>query len=554
VSTPIVARPEGFEFSATEKALIRWTLYVGYAALAVGVVNGLGQALSYAGIDILRFFPGMRTYYQGLTVHGVFNAIVLTFAFANGFLTLTTARGLAVRPQATLLAGSLGVLALGSVLAAGAMFSGKASVLYTFYPPLQAHWTFYLGLALVVVSTWLTSANLFSMLRRWRREHPGERIPLLAFMSVVTYAMWDIASVGIAIEVVVFLLPWSLGWVAGVDPLLSRTLFWYTGHAIVYFWLLPIYVSWYGMIPRQAGGILFSDSLVRIAFLMFLCLSIPVGFHHQFVDPGIHTGLKGLHTVLTFGVFFPSLMTAFAILYALEVGARRAGGRGLVAWFLRIPWRDPAVTAQVLAMLTFFLGGITGLMNASYNMNQVVHNTTFVPGHFHMTVGSAVAMSILGIAYWLIPYLSGRALVWPALARLQSWLYFFGVLVFARGMISGGLEGMPRRTLMLAAAYTRDSWHLPGLLTGVGGALMFAGAVLFFVVLGGTILFGRPTEVRDLPFASTAVAPTPHGWEVQLDRLGVWASVAVVLIAVAYGPFFSTYLPPRLVSRPFTLF
>lgn len=117
---------------------------------------------------------------------------------------------------------------LGAGLAAWAIVSGRASVMYTFYAPLQAHWTFYLGLALLVVSTWLTSLNMFLALRSWRRDNPGERIPLLAYISIATYVMWDLASIGIAVEVVGILLPWSLGMIDRVDPLLTRTLFWFS--------------------------------------------------------------------------------------------------------------------------------------------------------------------------------------------------------------------------------------------------------------------------------------------------------------------------------------
>ena len=159
MSSPVVHDPRGFALPDSQRAIIRWTIYLGFSALAVGVVNGLGQALNYAGIDILRFFPGMRTYYQGLTVHGVFNALVFTFSFSNGFLLLTTARGLGRKCNDALLVAMFATLVLGGLLASFAMFTGRASVLFTFYPPLQAHWTYYLGLALVVISTWVTSAN-----------------------------------------------------------------------------------------------------------------------------------------------------------------------------------------------------------------------------------------------------------------------------------------------------------------------------------------------------------------------------------------------------------
>ena len=119
---------------------------------------------------------------------------------------------------------------------------------------------------------------------------------------------------------------------------------------------------------------------------------------------------------MTFAIFFPSLMTAFSVMYALEIGGRRRGGNGLIGWFFKIPWSDPSVAAQVLAMIAFLLGGISGLMNASYTMNMEIHNTAFIPGHFHLTIGCAVALSYMGIAYWMIPYLERREL-WSPRAR-----------------------------------------------------------------------------------------------------------------------------------------
>jgi cytochrome c oxidase subunit 1 len=163
-----------------------------------------------------------------LTIHGVLNALVLTTAFANGFVALTTARGLGRKLNGPSLQLAFWLLSVGTLLAAFGILTERADVLYTFYAPLQSHWTFYLGLVLVVVSTWVSSANQMVTLRQWRRERRGERIPLMAFMSVATYIVWDIASAGIAIEVVFLLFPWSLGLVAGTDPLLTRTLFWFT--------------------------------------------------------------------------------------------------------------------------------------------------------------------------------------------------------------------------------------------------------------------------------------------------------------------------------------
>ena len=545
----VVADPSGWDLDAGARRLLRWTLYVGYFALFAGVAHGLAQALSYARIDILRYFPALQSYYQGLTAHGVANALFFTFTFANAFLPLMTARSLGRPLRKGYLHASLWTLVAANILVIFAVTTDRASVLYTSYAPLQAHWSYYLGLVLLVVSTWIASVHMFLLLRGWRKENSGERIPLLAFISVASYAMWDLASLGVAVSFLGFLLPWSIGWLERTDPLLNRTLFWFTGHAIVYAWLLPAYVSWYALVPRQAGGKLLSDSLTRVVFILFLLLSIPTGFHHQYTDPGISEAMKAVHGVLTFGVFYPSLATAFSVVAALEIAGRRRGGTGLLGWIRRLPWDNPSLVAQVLAMFTFVFGGITGLINASFTVNQVVHNTAWIPGHFHMSVGSAVALTLMGIGYWIIPYLTDRKLWGRRVAVAQSWIYTVGVLVMARGLISGGLDGMPRRTFMAEANYGLESWELAGALTAIGGSLMTLGALLFFLVIGMTVLFGaRGRGPRDIPFSETLLGPSGAGWERRLDRLGWWFVAAVVLIVIAYGPFLLSYLPPDLVS------
>jgi cytochrome c oxidase subunit 1 len=554
MSAPVVFDPTGFAFPANQRRALQWAMVIAIVAMFAGVAHGLAQALSYAGIDILQYFPGLRSYYQGLTVHGVAQALILTFAFSNGFLPMVTARALGRPLNTPLLHATFWAMAVGCGLAGYALMTNQASVLYTSYSPLQAHWTYYLGLALVVVSTWLASANMFLTLRAWRREHPGTRIPLLAYIAILSYAMWDLASIGIAVLFLGFLLPWSIGWLPKVDPLFNRVLFWFTGHAIVYAWLLPAYVSWYALIPKQVGGKIISDRLTRAVFVLFLLLSIPTGFHHQYADPGIAERYKAFQAVLTFGVFFPSIATAFSVMASLEIGGRARGGTGLLGWIRKLPWGDPSVVAQLLAMLTFVLGGFTGLINASFTMNQVVHNTAWMPGHFHMTVGSAVLLSIIGVSYWAVPYLTGRRLWAPKLAVAQSWIYTVGLMIFARGLISGGLQGMPRRTFIAQATYTGEGWGLAGALTGIGGSIMTAGMLLFFLIMIMTRLVGkRDGAPKDIPVSETLTPPSPSGWDARLDRIGFWVVMAIVLILLAYGPFFLTY-HLNLVSPGFRLY
>jgi len=239
------------------------------------------------------------------------------------------------------------------------------------------------------------------------------------------------------------LIPWSLGWQRGTDPLLARTLFWFTGHPIVYFWLLPTYVSWYTLVPRQAGANCLATLWhVGRSFSSCSCLH-RWGLHHQFTDPGIGQGWKLTHAFLTFAVFFPSLLTFFNVV--ASPGKRRParGGRGLLAWFAKLPWSDPSVTAQVLAMLLFAFGGIGGLVNASYSLNLVVHNTAYIVGHFHLTVGTAVTLSFMGITYWFVPVLRGRV------SGVRVWRWFRA----GSGLWHGGCFRLP--------CMTWASWGMP---------------------------------------------------------------------------------------------
>ena len=101
---------------------------------------------------------------------------------------------------------------------------------------------------------------------------------------------------------------------------------------------------------------------------------------------------------------------------------------------------------------------------------------------------------------------------------------------------------MPRRIFRAQATYDNPAWDLGGMLTGIGGTLMFIGVMLFFLTVGLTVLMGRRGEQpKDVPVSETLTAPSTTGWERSLDRLGLWFVAAIVLILIAYGPFFLTY-------------
>ncbi|MBI5841612.1 MAG: cbb3-type cytochrome c oxidase subunit I [Chloroflexi bacterium] len=542
---------QAYEITPKDKNFIGWHLAVAIIALAIGSLFGPLQAFEHAGWDLYKYLnPLIKSYYQGLTLHGVLNALVWTTFFITGFLTFTVIYGFK-RPLKYPTLNLIGFLLMvvGLVLAAIPILLNEATVLFTFYPPMKANWAFYVGLTLVVVGSWVEGWGFFYTYAAWRKENPGVRTPFIAFGSIITMLLWQIATIGIAVDMLTMLIPWSLGLLPGVDPQLSRTYFWFTGHPLVYFWLLPAYISWYAMLPKQVGGKMFSDSLARFAFWLFLILSVPLGFHHQYVDPGVPPAWKFIHAMLTFSVFFPSMLTAFTVVASLEYGARQNGGKGMFGWMRALPWSNPSVAAQLLAGLLFFFGGIGGLANASYNVNLVLHNTAFVPGHFHLTVGTGVTLTFIGISYWLIPYLTGKKLWQPKWAVAQAWLWFVGMIIFSNSMHILGLLGAPRRTPLNLAPYIPAEWNSRLFQVGIGGAILFVSGAIYLTVVAATFWSKQPaTEKVEVPVAEALQDPAlGPAW---LDRWTPWVVATLALIVLAYGPMLFDLIKNIALTSP----
>jgi cytochrome c oxidase subunit 1 len=531
---------------------------IGFAMVALFIGGSMGplQKLEHVGINWYSAFRflGIQTYYQGLTLHGVLNALVWTTFFIVGFFTYAIVRSLG-RPLRQPLINVIGLvlMILGVVMAGVPILMNLASVLYTFYPPMQASFWFYLGLVLVVVGSWVSGWGFYYTYWGWRKDNPKTRTPFIALASLITMVMWQIATLGVAVEILFLLIPWTLGLVEGTDPQLARTFFWFFGHPLVYFWLLPAYVSWYAMLPKQAGGKMYNESLARLVFWLFLVLSIPVGLHHQFVDPGVPNGWKFIHALLTYALFIPSMLTAFTVVASLELGGRANGGKGLLGWVPKLPWGNPSYAAQNLAMILFAFGGVGGLTNASYNLNLAIHNTSWVPGHFHLTLGSAVTLTFFGISYWLVPALSGKELFSRRMGLWQAWTWFAGMLLMSNGLHILGLNfGAPRRSALGGAPYVDASWNPMMIEAAIGGIILGISGLLFFGNMLGTVLHKkRVTTPVEMPVAEPMEPEPIPSW---LDTWRPWVVTTIVLILIAYGPVLINLISNiNLTSPGFTI-
>lgn len=531
------------QISKSLKRLIYWELGIPITLLSIGIYHGLMQTIYRSGV-IHEARMAHLDYYQGLTLHGVINAVVLTSYFAVAFGHATMAFYFKKEPNKKVAWLSFWSMTIGTLLAAWAMLAGKASVLYTFYPPLKAHPLFYVGAALLIVGSWIPLFNWAKMYVRWKKENSTVKTPLAVLGTLVNFIIWFVCTLAVAYEVLVLLIPWSMGWSKTINVTLARTLFWFFGHALVYFWLLPAYVMYYTMLPKLAGGKLFSDLAGRIALFLFLIFSVPVGVHHQFSDPSITKGVKLFQGLLTYGVAIPSFITAFTLAASLEYAGRKRGARGL-GFFGRLPYLDPnnyLFAYFISGLFLFIFGGLTGLVNASGQLNNVVHNTAWMPGHFHMTVAGPVFLGIIGMSLFLYATNSGKKIFLPKLNVIIPYLWVIGILIFSFGLSWGGLRGEPRRT-NLGITYLNPNhpqftpeWVPTTLLALAGGVIMTVAGLFFFIVFFGTML-RKSSAQGELTLPVSEILHDEKRIPL-FDTFKPWLVTMAVILVISYVPAF----------------
>jgi cytochrome c oxidase subunit 1 len=203
-----------------------------------------------------------------------------------------------------------------------------------------------------------------------------------------------------------------------------------------------------------------------------------------------------------------------------------------------LPWSDPVFSGSALGMLLFIGGGFGGIVNSSYSMDILVHNTMWIVGHFHITVGGPVALTFIGVSYKLIPVLTGRRLFAPKMALAQTYLWFIGMVLMSVSMHWAGLLGAPRRTsdVTYFGAAGAQTWHGEMVAAAIGGTLLFISILMFVTVAVGTYLRDEhAAEGTAFAFAQVEeeALPTPPVFD-QIARFGL---IAIALALVAYaGP------------------
>jgi len=514
------------------KRLILAHFWLAFAVFGLALFLGAWQMLVRS--PLYAWIGNPEWYYRSLTAHGTAMAYVFPTLVAMGFGYAITESALQQRLVGArwAWAGFL-LIVVGAVTAMVPVALGRASVLYTFYPPLIGNAFYYIGVVLVVVGSWIWVALMSINLRVWKRAHPGKPVPLAMFANVAGSYLWAWTSVGAALELLLQIIPVALGVRTTIDAGLARVFFSWTLHAIVYFWLMPTYIAYYTIVPRAIGGRVYSDTMARISFILFLVVAMPIGLHHTFADPQVGAGFKFIHSAFTAIVALPTLLTVFTICASVEIAGRLRGGRGMFGWIAALPWKSPIMLATAFSFVMLGFGGAGGLINMSYQLDSSIHNTQWVTGHFHLIFGGAIVIMYFAIAYDLWPHLTGRMLPDLRLARIQLWLWFVGMIVTTFPWHWVGILGMPRRMAYFDFSDPAIATQASSVtLSAIGAFILLISGLLFLIIL--VRAHAAPSTDAGAYRFSVAVHPV-RSVPLALNGYAIWVALMIALTITNYG-------------------
>ena len=129
-----------------------------------------------------------------------------------------------------------------------------------------------------------------------------------------------------------------------------------------------------------------------------------------------------------------SMVHGLTVPGAIEAAQRRNGfNRGMFEWLRKAPWGHPAFAGMFLSLVFFgFIGGISGVVLGTEQLNVLMHNTIYVPGHFHGTVVAGTTLAFMAATYLVLPLIFQREIIWPKLGARCSPICSASVLPASR--------------------------------------------------------------------------------------------------------------------------
>jgi cytochrome c oxidase subunit 1 len=502
----------GLQFDLDAEKLIRWNAVAGVLALLVGGIMALGV--------ILTRWPAVKLlppdwFYLVLTAHGVDMLLVWIIFFEMAVLYFASSTLLRCR-IATPKVAWLGfwLMVVGAVMGNYAVLAGESSVMFTSYVPMQASPWFYLGLILFAVGALIGCFVFLGTLVVARKEKSYEgSVPVVTFgaLTACIIAVFTILS-GAGILIPTFL--WSVGLIKEIDPQLYRMVWWGLGHSSQQINVSAHVSIWYLIAAVVLGAKPLSEKVSRFAFFLYILFLQLASAHHLLSDPGMSAEWKVLNTsYFMYFAVLASMIHGFTVPGAIEAAQRKKGyTNGMFEWLRKAPWGNPAFSGMFLSLVSFgFIGGISGVVLGTEQLNMLMHNTFYVPGHFHATVVSGTTLAFMAVTYLLVPTVFKREMISPGLCKLQPYLFGLSMAVLTLVMMGAGTLGVSRRHWDMAFSGAPFQYEWPGAaylmmgLTGIFGVIAIIGGALWIYLVVGSLLWGKKLDGGKL-----SDKPVPH--------------------------------------------
>jgi cytochrome c oxidase subunit 1 len=494
-------------------------------------------------------FPGAfsfiqaQNYYQYVTMHGMIMVIyLLTALFLGGFgnylIPLMVGARDMVFPFVNMLSYWVYLLAVLVLLASFFVPGGPTGAGWTLYPPqaiLQGtpghQWGIILMLAsLIIFIIGFTMGGLnyvVTVLQGRARGMTLMRMPLTVWGIFTATILALLAFPALFVACVMMLLDKLLGTsffmpalvelgqqlqYRGGSPILFQHLFWFFGHPEVYIVALPAFGIVSDLIATHARRNIFGYRMMVWAIVAIGALSFVVWAHHMYIS--------GMNPY--FGFFFATTTLIIAIPTAIKV----------YNWVLTL-WRgDIHLTVPMLFaigfIVTFVNGGLTGLFLGNALVDVPLSGTMFVVAHFHMVMGVAPILVVMGGIYHWYPKVTGRMLD-ERLGKLHFWFTFLGAYLIYFPMHYLGLLGVPRRYYELgdtafvppSAAPLNEFITIAALV--VGAAQMVFLFNLVWSLFKGKVAPANPWHATTLEWQTPETPPGHGNWGKQLPIVYRWA-------------------------------
>jgi cytochrome c oxidase subunit 1 len=531
----------GLRVYAKAETLIKANAVVAVVFLAVGGLFGLLVALTrWPAVHLLP----AEWFYTALTAHGAAVLLFWIIFFEMAILYFASAILLNCRLATPKFAwfGFI-LMVIGSLMATVAVLQGESSVMFTSYVPMKAAPHFYLGLILFAVGALVGCIVFFGTLVIAKEEKTYEgSVPLVTFGAITAaiIAVFTVAS-GAIILIPTFL--WSVGYISHIDTVMYKIVWWAMGHSSQQINVSAQVAVWYAIAALVLGAKPLSEKVSRSAFLLYILFLQLASAHHLLAEPGISSEWKIFNT--SYAIYLAvlgSMIHGMSLPGAVEAAQRRRGfNKGIFGWLRQAPWANPAFSGMFMSLVLFgFLGGISGVVLGTEQINLLMHNTLYVPGHFHATVVTGTTLAFMAITYLVIPLIFRRELILPGVARWQPYIFAIGASGISLFMMGAGTLGVSRRHWDITFSDSIFTFDYPGTaflmmgLNGISAILAALGGLMYVVVVVGSILFGKVRDeaaVKANPIVAPGGAVSTYGSEGTLKLPGTIVLVCVFFLA-----------------------